>query len=752
MIPPFPHPFGKYLLMRRLALGGMAEIFLAKSLGAEGFQRDVVIKRILPSYSEDEAFVAMFIDEARIAARLHHPNIVQIFDFDKAEDSYYIAMEFVDGRDLRKVLDRGLRTGKRLTPLRAMHVVADIAAGLRHAHIARGDDGKPLNVVHRDVSPHNIVMAFGGESKILDFGIAKAAARSTKTRVGTVKGKCSYMSPEQARGRHLDGRSDMFALCAIGWEILTGRKLFDGDTDFEILNNVLTHEIPVPSSLNPAVTPDLDAILMKGMSRDRDARYPDMAAFEKELRNYEFRHAKGLDEVAIAPYLQDLFAEEMPVHDDNPHDDSGLQVSASDHGTLMLTEESSRPMLQQVKAGAQPEGKTPVAVSPAAVITPSSSSSGEMPTTVPVGALRKELEDYLADSSSGSLTPSAGTLLPQPVVQVASGATGGQSSEATPVKGVAAGAVVPALAQRKNATLPLPASEVETALAKFSSVPRKPELPVAKKVDASVPDTTSTVSGKTVVPGSRRRLAIVGLVLVGLSALVFILWQLLGPSGGSPGPDAALTVSQPIELPLAGAAASPPREDVQPIVTPPASASKEAPAPALVASVGSPAPEAPEPVASKTAARVSLSVRVDPRNARVMVDGKTIATPGGMGRVNDVFKIGDDVEIVTFAAGHKAHRQKVRLTSASQLVSVVMEDAGDKTQPVQPRETGFVTINARPWADVFWKGNKVGTTPLRSYEVPVGNQVFVLTNQTSTKELPVTVQKGKTTSHIVDVR
>ena len=244
-----PQPFGKYLLVRKLAVGGMAEIFLAKSRGAEGFQRDVVIKRILPSYSEDEAFVTMFIDEARIAARLHHPNIVQIYDFDKCDDSFYIAMEFVDGRDLRKVLDQGVKTGRRMTPVRAAHVLADIASGLKHAHQARGDDGEPLNIVHRDVSPHNILLGYSGEAKILDFGIAKAAARSTKTRAGTVKGKCSYMSPEQARGKPLDGRSDMFALCAIGWEMLTGRKLFEGETDFEILNRVLTDPVLPPSSL-----------------------------------------------------------------------------------------------------------------------------------------------------------------------------------------------------------------------------------------------------------------------------------------------------------------------------------------------------------------------------------------------------------------------------------------------------------------------------------------------------------------------
>ncbi|HOI10608.1 MAG TPA: protein kinase, partial [Myxococcota bacterium] len=425
MAPFEPQVFGKYLLIRRIALGGMAEIFLAKAMGAEGFRRDVVIKRILPSYSEDEAFITMFIDEARVSAGLHHQNIVQILDFDRIDDSYYIAMEYVEGRDLRKVLDRGKSTGKPLTPLRVAHVIADIASGLRYAHQARSEDGEPLNIVHRDVSPHNILLGYSGEVKVTDFGIAKAAARATKTRAGTVKGKCAYMSPEQARGKPLDGRSDLFALCAIAWEMLTGEKLFDGDGDFEVLNNVVHQEVRPPSSLNPAVPPDLDEIVLRGLERDLDKRWPDMGALERALRNFEFKNAANMEEVQLGPYLQELFADDIAAdakagsgshpalagRDATPDrgrtPGSGSKPATrretpdeSDTGkrgaTLVLDDDAPRPDMPGRPAAAS-QG-TPIA-SPAQgtpVATPAASGQDHgLVATVPVGELQNEVERYL---------------------------------------------------------------------------------------------------------------------------------------------------------------------------------------------------------------------------------------------------------------------------------------------------------------------------------------------------------------------
>ncbi len=743
-----PQPFGKYLLIRKLAVGGMAEIFLAKSRGAEGFQRDVVIKRILPSYSEDDAFVSMFIDEARIAARLHHPNIVQVYDFDQAEESYYIAMEYVDGRDLRKILDRGLKTGKRLTPLRAMHVVADIAAGLRHAHNARGDDGQPLNVVHRDVSPHNIVVAFGGEAKILDFGIAKAAARSTKTRAGTVKGKCSYMSPEQARGKPLDGRSDMYALCTIGWEMLAGRKLFEGDSDFEILNAVLSQEIPAPSSVNPDVPPELDAILLKGLERDRDARYPDMAALEKELRNFEFRHARGLDEIAVAPYLADLFADEMPVHPEQAAAASAHVSSSSDHGTLMMPEDKPSETTPRSRPAAPPEAPPPARA-----------TNGVMPKTVPVGNLQKELEDYLASSGAQRLEPaSGGTPTPVPAPPTETTPVRGTPAGATPGRGTPVQAVpTPTpVAERKNITLPLPVDEIETVLAKPPS-PKASE-PSGGKTGQSARLDATPVAVKEAGGRSKRPILLAGAALIGVLAVGAIVFMFAGRGGEeTPAGRTSAAASTTPATPAAAASAA------SATATPAAASASAEPAPAAASTAATPATPAavpavppasaatPPPGATERASAV-LSLSVDPASAKVLVDGKPVATPGGSGEVKGVYRVGDEVEVTATAPGRKAFRQKVALSSASQSFPVRLEKAADKAPVAAPVDTGFVTINARPWADVYWKGRKVGTTPLRSFEVPVGNQVFVLKNQVTSKDLAVVVEKGRTTSHVVDVR
>jgi serine/threonine protein kinase len=234
--------FGKYSLQERIAVGGMAEIYRAKTFGAAGFEKDLVLKRILPQFSSDDDFVRMFIDEARIAAKLQHPNIVQIFDFDCAQmadgDSYYIAMELVEGRDLRHLLKEGVRKNLPLTIPQCVHIAIEALKGLHYAHTKSDSDHRPLNIVHRDVSPHNILVSHTGDVKISDFGIAKAAARASATSNGMVKGKLAYMSPEQVTGQSLDRRTDVFSMGICIYEMLTRTRLFVADSETETINRV----------------------------------------------------------------------------------------------------------------------------------------------------------------------------------------------------------------------------------------------------------------------------------------------------------------------------------------------------------------------------------------------------------------------------------------------------------------------------------------------------------------------------------
>jgi eukaryotic-like serine/threonine-protein kinase len=208
----YPVKFGKYLLLERINVGGMAEVFKAKTFGVAGFERILAIKRILPNLVEDDEFIKMFIDEARIAVQLNHTNIVQIYELGKHGDHYYIAMEYLGSRDLRAILDRMRANGQLMQIPQAAYVCAKVCEGLDYAHKKRDQSGQPMNIIHRDVSPQNILIGFEGEVKVIDFGIAKAANRASKTQAGVLKGKFGYMSPEQVRGLPIDRRCDIFAV------------------------------------------------------------------------------------------------------------------------------------------------------------------------------------------------------------------------------------------------------------------------------------------------------------------------------------------------------------------------------------------------------------------------------------------------------------------------------------------------------------------------------------------------------------
>jgi serine/threonine protein kinase len=284
-----PEHYGRYRLIERIGRGGMAEVFRASVSGLEGFRDNFVIKRIRPEKSDSPEFVEMFCNEARICALLHHPNIVEVYDFGQIGGAYFMAMEYLRGRDLSAVM-RALRLRlEAMPPLLAAHVGQQIAAGLEHAHGARLPDGRAAEIVHRDVTPSNIMLLRSGGVKVLDFGIAKAAAAArpgpapAPASKGRVKGKIAYLSPEQVRNGEIDARSDVFSLGVVLWEMLAGMRLFAGDNEFQTLRNVLTLPVPPPSSRRPEVPPALDAIVARALERDREARYPSAGALADAL-------------------------------------------------------------------------------------------------------------------------------------------------------------------------------------------------------------------------------------------------------------------------------------------------------------------------------------------------------------------------------------------------------------------------------------------------------------------------------------
>ncbi len=328
MAAPFPRPFGKYTLTRKLATGGMAELFLAKVQGAEGFERDLVVKRILPHFSEDADFVKMFIDEASLTSKLQHQNIVQIYDFDVVDQQYYIAMEYIDGEDLQNLIKDGNASRMPLSVAQCVAITMELAKGLHYAHM-KEHRGKPLNIIHRDISPHNAMVSYNGEVKLMDFGIAKAAERSTKTQAGMVKGKVAYMSPEQARGKPLDGRSDLFALAIMLWEMLGNKRLFLRSNDFETLTAVLKETPARPSSLRPEVDQELDDIIMTALEKDREHRQKNVEEFDRELTRWYYKNVQDLEAASLRTFMQTLYADKLASRSSAPAQEVAATVRAT---------------------------------------------------------------------------------------------------------------------------------------------------------------------------------------------------------------------------------------------------------------------------------------------------------------------------------------------------------------------------------------------------------------------------------------
>ncbi|MBK8594440.1 MAG: TonB family protein [Holophagales bacterium] len=296
-----PGGFGRYQLLEKIAAGGMAEVYRARMRGEEGFEKIVAIKRILPHMADNDDFITMFIDEAKLAAQLTHNNIIHIYDLGKEDAYHYIAMEYVEGKDLRSILKTATEKGYPLPVDLALLIASKVANALDYAHRRLGLDGKELNLVHRDVSPQNVLISFEGDIKLCDFGIAKAATKVQQTQAGALKGKLQYMSPEQAWGKKVDRRTDIFSLGIVLFEMLTGERLFSGDTDLTILEQVRDARSEAPSLKNPDVPKKVDQIVLKALAKNPQDRYQNASEMEKDLNSvlYSFQPAPGAADLAI---------------------------------------------------------------------------------------------------------------------------------------------------------------------------------------------------------------------------------------------------------------------------------------------------------------------------------------------------------------------------------------------------------------------------------------------------------------------
>jgi len=363
--------FGKYQLMRRLAVGGMAEVFLAVVRGEGGFAKHVAIKRILPHLSCENEFISMFLDEARILARFNHPNIVQIFDLGRVKNAYFLAMEFVHGLTMFKIFNLCARKKQRLPLEISAKIVSDTCDALDYAHNFAGADGTPLDLVHRDVSSQNIMLSVDGVVKVLDFGIAKAVGNLSRTRPTWLKGKAMYMSPEQIEMRgDIDRRSDIFSLGTLLYLFVTQRRPFRGETEYQIMMSIVNQEAPDPREHNVHIPAEMAAIITRALKKDPDQRYQTARELREDLERFLFKRGRRVDGYVLADFLAKLAprkkkttgrAQRVPTHPFSSRLDTPIawqavrEVFPSEEQPLVLRpKKSSQPIVLRTKKGAAP--------------------------------------------------------------------------------------------------------------------------------------------------------------------------------------------------------------------------------------------------------------------------------------------------------------------------------------------------------------------------------------------------------------
>ncbi len=446
--------FGKYELVSKLAAGGMAVTFRARMKGAAGVTKPVVIKQILPHFADDPEFVEMFVSEARVAAGLTHSNIAQVFDFGEIDGQYFLAMELVQGQPLSKLLRRAQKAGMPGLPMPlALHIASQMCDGLDYAHRHVGEDGQPMGLVHRDVSPDNVLISYEGQVKVIDFGIAKATSVvEARTSPGTLKGKYPYFSTEQARGQQdLDARSDIFAVGVVLYEMLCGRRPYEGELA-AVLPRILSGDYARPSELNPAISPELEAVMGRAMALDREERYPTAQAFSEALREQLYSANPRFSPVLLSQLLGHLFAEELAAE--------GRRIEATPAFMDMLAAWQAQPL-------GEPTGVRPRPPTGGSRPGPGS-NSGQRP------VLR---------TPSGTGGSSSRPALPRPASNGGNGSNGGgRSVSSASVRRVTSNGVprTVASASRTSERVPVPATMVAPP-----DVTEEPSTTVSKPVSSA---------------------------------------------------------------------------------------------------------------------------------------------------------------------------------------------------------------------------------------------------------------------------
>jgi serine/threonine-protein kinase len=693
---------GKYQLLRKLATGGMAEVYLAKAAGPMGFEKTLVLKRILPHLAEDPAFVEMFLGEAKLAAQLEHPNVVQIFDFGEAEGSFYLAMELIDGPNLRRLVKRAQEVA--LPPALCAKLVSFAAEGLAYAHEFRDPaTGEPLGLIHRDVSPDNILVSRQGAVKVVDFGIAKVAGQGHRTQTGVVKGKVAYMPPEQLQTKPLDRRVDVYALGIVLYELLTGKRPFDATTDVSVMQAILFEAFIPASQRRPDLPVALQQVLDKALAKDRDKRYPDCRALQADLERFILSTGESVGAYQIAQFVGQWMAE------------AGVSP-------VGVTPQSVVPRAPEPKPATAPKSM----MAPVEPSVDSTSPTTPMPMSMrfamqelpPPPPVEREAERSTRRERAVEPPSSRST-----VEERAVPARGrGEERAPRPATGVTA------VARRDRGEAWKTPPAVVMAPGPAMPVASASPAPVDSGAKGDVEDAVHTRSAELAAPrAAKRRGPLVAVAVGGVALAVVGGVALLGMGSGS-GKAVPMAVKPlPESQPPGDTKATAPKPEAAPSGGGAQQLVAEARPSAGEVAPSEPADKGPQPTAEAPA--------VVPEPPREMVK----------------------------PAGGTAPAVKPKPTSGMATFEVLpAEEAPMKSSLRAPRPKlaarapavtakGTVEFRVRPWAIVSLDGKVLGQTPLAAMEVPVGKHTLRFVNKELEKDVTRTIEVKAGETNMVKV-